>query len=309
MGNFVIIDGNLILHKSHHIYEKLSIVVNGAKVGTGITYGVLHTIARMANMYKPCKVAIAFDALLPSLVNRGVAFTAVPSHREEIFPDYKKGRHEPGPVLVDGFKQLCIFLRYMNISVVFSSQFWEADDVIAFLVKDCVNKSVKGKTKIVIVSDDKDFFQLVRNKSRYSVTVHCRGDSIVNVKSFVERFGFVPKNHVDYLALVGDSTDNVPGVKGIGPKAASNLLQGNIYIPPRDLIKKLKQEDIKSYLINRSLVILNHNVDSVGGLAQCKLNMKALNLLFKKYHMISFLRVSEQQTLKRMKKLDLNISV
>jgi DNA polymerase-1 len=308
MGNFVVIDGNLILHKSFHIYEKLSIIIGGKKVGTGITYGVLHTIARMANMYKPCKVAIAFDALLPSLVNRGKAFLAVPSHREEIFSDYKKGRHEPGPALVDGFNQLCTFLRYMNISVIFSSQLWEADDVIAFLVKDCINKSVKGKTKIVIVSDDKDFFQLIRNKARYSVTVHCRGDNVVNAKSFVERFGFVPKNHVDYLALVGDSTDNVPGVKGIGPKAAINLLKGNVYIPPRDLIRKLEQEDIKSYLTNRSLVLLNNNIESVGGLAQCKLNMKALNLLFRKYHMASFLRESEQRTLRRMKKFDLTIS-
>lgn len=140
-----------------------------------------------------------------------------PSFRKDLFQDYKANRTEMPEDLVPQIPYIKSFADALGISS-FDKLGYEADDLIGTIAK----KFAKQDFKVHIVSGDKDFAQLVDEKI---VLMDTMKDSIIDRQGVKAKWGIWPEQMIDYLAMVGDSSDNVPGVKGIGPKGAVQLLE------------------------------------------------------------------------------------
>ncbi|HWA14827.1 MAG TPA: 5'-3' exonuclease H3TH domain-containing protein, partial [Gemmatimonadales bacterium] len=180
---------------------------------TSAAWGIVNFLLRLREKYKPDYLAWVHDA--------GDSF------RTELYPEYKSTREKLDDELqvefdrsVERIKELLVAFRVPLVTV----PGYEADDVIGTLAK----WGAEQDTQVVIVSGDKDFYQLIG--PRVALLNPGRGgpgavdESYVDLSNANERLGVPPSQVVDYLALVGDSSDNVPGVKGIGSKGAAELL-------------------------------------------------------------------------------------
>ena len=236
-----LIDGTSICYRSFFAI-KLS---TAAGFPTGAVYGVYNTLKKIISKYKPDYLSVCFD------VSRK-------THRAEKFKDYKANR----PPLPDPLKlQLPIIRKLISalgINMV-EKEGYEADDVIATLCK----KAVKEDLAVVIVSSDKDLYQLITSTD---VTMYnYMKDKIIDRRGFRKQFGFSPELIVDYLSLVGDTSDNIPGARGIGKVGATKLIEefGTIEslfnnldkIKPkmRELLKKNKDQ----IYLSRELIVLS----------------------------------------------------
>ncbi|MCB0362140.1 MAG: DNA polymerase I, partial [Bdellovibrionales bacterium] len=170
---------------------------------TNALYGFLSMTIKLLREIKPDYMAFCFDR-------------PEPSFRSQIFPQYKAQRKE----MPDDLKPQVPYLRKLTEVLgipAIDKLGYEADDVIGSLVKWGRNFDLE----VVIVSGDKDFAQLVSSfVSMYDTMKNLRYDS----QGVVDKWGVTPHQMVDYLSLVGDSSDNIPGVRGVGPKGAIKLL-------------------------------------------------------------------------------------
>jgi DNA polymerase I len=154
----------------------------------------------------------------------GVVFDAGTSERHEIYPEYKATREKMPTELEASIPRVREIIEAFHIPVLELAGY-EADDVIGTLAEQAVGEGVET----VIVSGDKDFYQLIRdgvcllNPGRGGPAAV--GEEWVDLRNAHERLGVPPERTVDYLALIGDSSDNVPGVRGIGPKTAVQLIE------------------------------------------------------------------------------------
>jgi DNA polymerase I len=154
----------------------------------------------------------------------GVVFDAGTSERHELYPAYKATREKMPRELEASIERVREIIEAFRIPIV-ELQGYEADDVIGTLAEQAVGQEIET----VIVSGDKDFYQLIRdgvcllNPGRGGPTAV--EEEWVDVRNAHERLGVAPERTVDYLALIGDTSDNVPGVRGIGPKTALQLIE------------------------------------------------------------------------------------
>jgi DNA polymerase-1 len=137
--------------------------------------------------------------------------------RKQIYPAYKGNRTEPNPDLTFQLNQMPALLEALNYPT-FQADGYEADDVIGALAKRGEGLGME----VCIVSSDKDFSQLVNNNIR--IYDHMKG-IVIGPSEVFAKYGVRPDQFRDYLSIVGDSSDNIKGVAGIGPKGASTLLQ------------------------------------------------------------------------------------
>lgn len=168
-------------------------------------YGFSRFLGDLLEEAKPAHVAVAFDESLSS------------SFRNEIFPAYKANREPAPPELKRQFalcRQLC---RLLGVAE-FSSPTHEADDIIGTIAA----RLRGGGYRTVLVTRDKDLAQLIRDGDDYW---DYAGERRYGYGDIVGQFGVLPERMADYLALTGDTVDNIPGVPGVGPKTASALLQ------------------------------------------------------------------------------------
>lgn len=173
---------------------------------TNAVFGVATMLARIADEAKPEFLAAVCDSKEPSF-------------RKEIYPEYKSNRSAPPEDLVPQFARIEELIRVFEIHS-YRQLGVEADDLIATLTERWCQAS--GKNKVVIVTSDKDLMQLV--SERVSIWDTLSGKRY-GPREVEEKFGVKPTQIRDYLALVGDSSDNIPGVSGIGPKTAADLLR------------------------------------------------------------------------------------
>jgi DNA polymerase-1 len=172
-------------------------------------YGVLSMIHNMITKHKPTHVLIAKD-------------TKEGSFRNEIYPEYKANRSEPPDELIPQFALVDELIRALGIPEIKMPRY-EADDVIGSI-------AVQWKEEfdeILIASGDKDLMQFVDGPVKMLDTMK---EKIYEREDVKDKMGVYPEQIVDYLAMIGDSSDNIPGVPGIGPKGAQNLLEeyGNL---------------------------------------------------------------------------------
>ncbi|CDH44434.1 DNA polymerase I [Candidatus Contendibacter odensensis] len=198
--SILLIDGSSWLHRAFNALPALS-----TKSGepTGALYGVLNMLRRLLADYQPNYLAVIFDA-------PGKTF------RHEQFADYKAHRPPLDPLLIAQIEPLYACIRALGLPLLQISGV-EADDVIGTLTHQATARGLP----VLIVSGDKDLAQLVDEQVRMLDTMK---NVVTDVAGVKQKFGVPPALIVDYLALVGDSSDNIPGVNGVGPVTAAKWL-------------------------------------------------------------------------------------
>ncbi len=197
---FILVDGSSYLYRAFHALPSLT---NAAGVATGATLGVINMLNKLINEYDPTHIAVVFDA-------RGKTF------RHERYPEYKANRPPMPPELREQVEAIHDIVRLLGLPLV-SVEGVEADDVIGTLA----SQAAANKTATLISTGDKDMAQLVGPSVSLmnTMTGESFDDALV-----MKKFGVRPDQIVDYLGLVGDTSDNIPGVPKVGPKTASKWL-------------------------------------------------------------------------------------
>jgi DNA polymerase-1 len=168
-------------------------------------HGFAGTLVRMLGELRPTHFACALDH-------------AMTSFRNDLFPGYKEGRTEAPPDLEPQFDICEEIVRALGVPALEAVDF-EADDVIA----TCADAAIAAGADVIVVTTDKDLSQLVREDGRVALFDFAKG-ARCDAAGVRERFGVSPAQIPDYLALVGDAVDRLPGVPGIGPRTAAVLL-------------------------------------------------------------------------------------
>lgn len=204
--HLLLVDGENILHQSFHKFANLK-----SKEGkpSGAIFGFFKSFHYYLKRFEPDFVLITFDN--GHSKERVKLLENYKGHRKNISIDYESLQSQKKTILK--------MLRYLGISYIFDKSkeiLYEGDDYLAWAA---LNKP--KNTKVTIISSDKDFNQLI---SKDVKILNPRKDEIINLQNCQELFGYTPEQTVSYLALVGDNSDDIPGVKGIGPKKAQAFL-------------------------------------------------------------------------------------
>lgn len=198
----VLVDGSSYLYRAFHAFPPLT---NAAGEPTGAMYGVLNMLKSLISQVQPTHIAVVFDA-------KGKTF------RDEMFEQYKSHRPPMPDDLRKQIQPLHDMIRALGIPLLVVEGV-EADDVIGTLA---LQASRLGK-KVLISTGDKDMAQLVDDNI---MLINTMNNSLLDREGVIEKYGIPPELIIDYLALMGDSADNIPGVAGVGEKTALALLQG-----------------------------------------------------------------------------------
>ena len=203
MTDLVLIDGSSYLYRAFHALPALT---NSQGEPTGALHGVLTMILKLLRDEQPAHVAVVFDA-------PGKTF------RDEMFADYKANRPPMPDDLRSQVQPILDAVEAMGLPLL-RVEGVEADDVIGTL---CVHAEEQG-LNVLVSTGDKDLAQLVTDKV---TLINTMNDSRLDRDAVKEKFDVFPEQIIDYLALVGDSSDNIPGVPKVGAKTAAKWL--NLY--------------------------------------------------------------------------------
>lgn len=239
MKRLILIDGNAILHRAYHALPPLT-TSKGELVNA--VFGFTSMLLKIFEQFHPEYVAVCFDR-------------AAPTFRQKKFKEYQAQRPEMANELVGQIEKVRQVVRTMNIPI-YEKDGFEADDVIGTLVSQGQN------LETIIITGDKDLLQLVDKKTKvYAPTKGLSEARLFDEAGVVEKMGVKPSQIPDLKALIGDPSDNYPGVSGIGPKTAAQLLKEhgtlkNIYknldeiSPPiADKLKAGKEKADLSYFL------------------------------------------------------------
>lgn len=241
MKKFVIIDGNNLMFRSFYALPQLK-NFNG-EISNAV-FGFTNIILKIIEDIKPDYIAVAFDK-------------GKKTFRHALFKDYKGNRKPTPPELISQFPIVKNLLNAMNITI-FEQDLIEADDFIGALSK-------KFDTQNIIVTADRDCFQLINNNT--SVYFPKKGVSetiIVDTNKLKELYGITPSQVVDLKSLMGDSSDNIPGVSGIGEKTALGLLDK--YCTLDGIYKNIEQINgkLKEKLVNdKEMAYLSYKLATI----------------------------------------------
>ncbi|MGH6923528.1 MAG: DNA polymerase I [Propylenella sp.] len=247
--HLILVDGSGFIFRAFHALPPLTRKSDSLPVGAvagfcNMIWKMLQEGPTKEKGDEPTHFAVIFDY-------------SAKTFRREIFADYKAHRPEPPSDLIPQFGLIRQATRAFNLACV-EQEGWEADDLIATYAKQA---DAAGAT-VTIVSSDKDLMQLVRPGVSMVDTMK---EQVIDREAVKEKFGVYPEKMIELQALVGDSTDNVPGVPGIGPKAAAQLLNeiGSLdhLVGDRADLPKLKEE------ISARFVAMQASLRNTWGLA------------------------------------------
>ena len=202
----LILDGNSVINRAYFGVRPLT---TRDGLYTHAIYGFLNILERMEKEEQPEAIAVAFDLHGPTF-------------RHLKYEGYKANRHGMPEELAQQMPIMKDVLRAMNIPI-YECQGWEADDVIGTAAKVCSSQG----WECVIVTGDRDSLQLIDENVHVKLVISKPGQTTATLYTeevFREEYGFEPKKLIDLKALMGDSSDNIPGVGGVGPKTAKDLL-------------------------------------------------------------------------------------
>ncbi len=240
----ILVDGSSYLFRAYHALPPLS---NSKGQPTGAVYGVLNMLRKLLNDYHPTHIAVVFDSKSKNF-------------RHQIYPAYKANRIVMPDDLQSQIPLLFAAVRALGLTlIVIEGQ--EADDIIGTLAQQAVKQNIP----VLISTGDKDFAQLV---SQQVTLINTMSQQILDVEGVQKKFGVIPGQMVDYLALTGDNVDNIPGIPGVGPKTAAmwlgqyhsldNLLKNAQSIPKK--VGENLRNHIDQVLLGRQLVTINTEI-------------------------------------------------
>jgi len=282
MTDLVLIDGSSYLYRAFHALPALT---NSQGEPTGAMHGVVTMILKLLRDEQPAHIAVVFDA-------PGKTF------RDDIFADYKANRPPMPDDLRSQVQPILDAVAAMGLPLL-RVEGVEADDVIGTL---CVQAEEKG-LKVLVSTGDKDLAQLVTDKV---TLINTMNNSRLNRHAVKEKFDVYPEQIIDYLALVGDTSDNIPGVPKVGAKTAAKWL--NLYdsadgiVEHGDEIKGKVGESMRDNVdlmrLSRDLATIKKDVDlevGVDDLAPTDADNEALRKLYSHYELRALLRQLDEE--------------
>lgn len=239
----LLVDGENILHQSFHKFEKLK-STDGKP--SGAIFGFFKSLHMYLTRFEPSNVIISFDnGHSPFRVELNPNYKI---HRKDISYDRESLQIQKGIILS--------ILGMLRVSYIFDkrkSTNYEGDD---FLTKLAIDNAKDGK--VILVSSDKDFNQLLTYKG--IKIYNPRKDTYVNARNCKELFGYTPEETVPYLCMVGDTSDDIPGIKGIGPVKARKILDANPDF--WTYVQSLPEDQQEIINKNRKLIDLKYFIDT-----------------------------------------------
>ncbi|MCF6436585.1 DNA polymerase I [Pseudoalteromonas sp. MMG022] len=198
----ILVDGSSYLFRAYHAPPHLT---NSKGEATGAIYGVINMLKSLLKQYQPSHMVVVFDA-------KG------PTFRNEMYSEYKAHRPPMPDDLRSQIKPIHDIIEAMGLPLV-SITGVEADDVIGTFARIAAEQ----KRHVLISTGDKDMAQLV---NEHVTLINTMTNTVLDPQGVVDKFGIGPELIIDYLALMGDKVDNIPGVPGVGEKTALAMLQG-----------------------------------------------------------------------------------
>ena len=245
-----LIDGSALFYRSYFAFIR-NPLINSKGENTGAIFGFASSILKILIEEKPDYLAVVFD-------------TKEPTFRHQKYPEYKATREKMPEEMVGQIPRIVELVETFNIPL-YEKPGFEADDIIATLAK----KAEQQNIETLMVTGDKDFMQVLSPLIKMYVIRPGKDVEIFNPEVLMERFEMTPGQVIDYLALMGDSSDNVPGVAGVGDKTARQLIKeyqslDNLYqnldnISKKALYQKLLEGKDSAYL-SRDLVTIDSEV-------------------------------------------------
>ncbi len=205
MERLLILDSNALLNRAFYAIPELT---TSEGIHTNAVYGFVNMLFKMKEELKPDYIVAAFD-------KKG------PTFRHKEYEDYKAGRKKMPPELAEQFPIIKDLLELLSITK-YELDGFEADDIIGSLAKH----AEKNNIEVFIVTGDRDALQLASENINVVITKKGVTETATyNYKSFVDEFGVTPTQFIDVKGLMGDKSDNIPGVPGVGEKTAYKLIQ------------------------------------------------------------------------------------
>ncbi|MEW6607588.1 MAG: DNA polymerase I [bacterium] len=260
MKRLFLVDGHSLIYRAFYAIKLLS---TSTGIPTNAVYGFTIMLLKLIKEEKPEYLAVVFDS-------------KVPTFRHKKYPEYKAQRQKMPGEMQSQMSLIMEVISAFNIPI-FAKDEYEADDIIGTIAKRYENEV----DEIVVVSGDKDILQIVDDKIKVLATKKGLSETVLyDVQGVNEKFGVQPHNIIDLLGLSGDTSDNIPGIKGVGEKTAVKLIQqfGDI----ENLLNNLNQvsnenlrENInghsQSAIMSKELVTLDTTVPIEVDLEACKI--------------------------------------
>jgi len=258
-----LIDGSAIFYRAYYAFIR-NPLINSRGEDTSATYGFANSLLKIIREEKPDYMAVVFD-------------TKAPTFRHKMYPEYKSTRAKMPEELIVQLPRIRELVEALNL-VSLEKEGYEADDVIGTFAR----LAEKEGMKVWIVSGDKDMFQLVTQKINiYNPGKGSNQPERLDPDGVEKKFGVLPDKVIDMLSLMGDSSDNVPGVPGIGPKTALSLISefGNLDNILAS-IEKIKAKGVREKINkHRDLAIQSRELVTIK--TDVALDIPVKNLVFK----------------------------
>lgn len=292
----ILVDGHSLAFRCYYAHGKKGGLTTSTGVPTSITFGFIKCLVEVITKYQPQGMAIAFDL-------------ATPTFRHELDPTYKAGRDETPADFIPDLANLQELVRALGLPLL-TTPGYEADDILATLTQ----QGQESGYMVKVLTGDRDMYQLVDEEKNTSVLYFSRdyssrgsGSDIKEIKTpeVVTKLGILPSQVVDYKALCGDKSDNIPGVAGVGEKTAVQLLTKyhnleNIYNSLDEMtgaVKKKLEAGREKAFHSQHMARLNFEAPVVVTLEECRLKGFDPNLvtpILEKLELKSFLKNLEK---------------
>jgi DNA polymerase-1 len=208
MPKLILIDGSAVAYRAFFAFIR-NPIINSRGENMGAVFGFISSLMKIVREIKPDYIAVVFD-------------TPAPTFRHKMHAEYKATRAKAPDELVEQFPWIDKAVEAFKIRTL-RIEGYEADDIIGTLSA----RASRAGMETLLFSGDKDFFQLVRDDVKI---LHPKDFAVLDSAGVKERFGVLPEQVIDTLALMGDTSDNIPGIPGVGPKTAVGLIEefGNL---------------------------------------------------------------------------------
>ena len=253
MKKLLLIDGNSIMNRAFYGIMGSKMLTTKDGKYTNAVYGFLAIMFKIMDDLNPDYMAVSFDLKAPTA-------------RHKMFSEYKANRHGMPDELKEQMPMIKEILKAMNIDIV-EKEGYEGDDILGTLAKYGENQGID----VVILSGDRDTFQLATNKVTIRIPRTKAGKTETedyDRKKVLEEYGLEPKALIDVKGLQGDTSDNIPGVPGIGPKTAISLIQK--YGTVENLYEKIEkgEDDLKgkqkeNIIANKDMAFLSKKLGEI----------------------------------------------
>jgi DNA polymerase-1 len=276
--NLYIIDGHSYFYRAFHAIRTLS---NSKGVPTNAIFGFTNMLFKLIREKKPDALAVVMDS-------------PVPTERHKLYDQYKAQRPETPSDLIAQIPHMKNIIKAFNIPA-FQMPGYEADDIICSIAKKAAAEGVS----VYILTGDKDMTQIVGDNIRIYDPMK---EVLIEEKDVLERYGVPPERMSELMALMGDASDNIPGVKGIGEKIAKELLADTsldeLIAHPENIknerLRKMISESLANIRLSRILATIDADLPvevNIQGLKLVEPDWPALLELFSEFELTSMIKL------------------